>query len=623
MSPLIDLHTRTLLATQPSASASTSNMPRRVVLVLCIVFGILLACLIVAMSIFLARRHKRRKRDTATLNMQREASFIAGTPSVADIIAPPRPSRRPSARTTRIVLPSPELGSVFHLDMVPNMARRASSMCYPAGRRTPGSRPRSGSAPMLQSPSPHYESLFSGTSTVVATPELGKYDTPLRVLNPSPHVSTSTIGTQVQKPAPIYYAGFNSSKERLVSSAASADSLFSGSTTTPPLSPSGTWSHSGTNRVESPAEIIAASGVPPSPHIAVECYEMPTNLVDPELTPRAKHPLSSPPPPERWEPPLGTTGSPVTLSRFPFRFSADGPSPPSLPSITYDPPVLGHQVYGLGFNQSRSRQSLSGQSTPSLKLKIHHSASDEIIAIAFAPQTINLRAVSDAVRGRLGKYHSILYLDISIMPPAKAATIPTRKRNRKRKRRAASSSSSSSDSSSSSEDESPQVTTIPVSSAGATARVIAQQDDSDSDSDSDSSASETSSTVRSTSPQPTAATESLPKSKRRDSHSPSPPPTNLPSFLPPPGTDNACQREEELKARFRRFWMASVADGFRADLEELHKEPNLTESRLSLLIDSLASGADVFMSAPAGNSGRGLESISGINEMEVVLDGTT
>lgn len=439
MSPLIDLHTRTLLATQPSASASTSKMPGRVVIILCIVFGILLACLIVAMSIFLARRHKRRKRDTATLNMQREASFIAGTPSVADIIAPPRPSRRPSARTTRIVLPSPELGSVFHLDMVPSMARRASSMCYPTGRRTPGSRPRSGSAPMLQSPSPHYESLFSGSSTVVATPEPGKYDTPLRVLNPSPHVSTSTVGTQVQKPAPIYYAGFNSSKERLVSSAASADSLFSGSTTTPPLSPSGTWSHSGTNRVESPAEIIAASGgrplnrslsqqsaliVPPSPHIAVECYEMPANLVDPELTPRAKHPLSSPPPPERWEPPLGTTGSPVTLSRFPFRFSADGPSPPSLPSITYDPPVLGshtedltprisqssqshltvpgHQVYGLGFNQSRSRQSLSGQSTPSLKLKIHHSASDEIIAIAFAPQTINLRAVSDAVRGRLG-----------------------------------------------------------------------------------------------------------------------------------------------------------------------------------------------------------------------------
>ncbi|EUC66583.1 ribosome-assembly protein [Rhizoctonia solani AG-3 Rhs1AP] len=211
------------------------------------------------------------------------------------------------------------------------------------------------------------------------------------------------------------------------------------------------------------------------------------------------------------------------------------------------------------------------------------------------------------------------------MPLAKAATIPTRKRNRKRKRRAASSSSSASSSaSSSSEDESPQVTTISVSGPAATPKVIVRQDDSDSESDSDDSASSTSSSsVRSTSPRVAVAPESIPKPKRRrDSHSPSPPPTDLPSFLPPAGTENARKREEELKVRFRKFWMASVADGFRADLEELHKEPNLTESRLSLLIDSLASGADVFMSAPAGNSSRGLESISGVNEMEVVLDGT-
>jgi ribosome assembly protein 3 len=85
--------------------------------------------------------------------------------------------------------------------------------------------------------------------------------------------------------------------------------------------------------------------------------------------------------------------------------------------------------------------------------------------------------------------------------------------------------------------------------------------------------------------------------------------------------------------------MASIADGFRNDLEELHKvrnlvlpavarklmlsgqEPNLTESRLSLLIDSLASGADVFMARPSGSANRGLESVSGANEMEIVLDG--
>ncbi|QRW16202.1 ribosome assembly protein [Rhizoctonia solani] len=193
------------------------------------------------------------------------------------------------------------------------------------------------------------------------------------------------------------------------------------------------------------------------------------------------------------------------------------------------------------------------------------------------------------------------------MPLAKAATIPTRKRNRKRKRRAASSSSSSaSSSSSSSEDESPQTFGFRVRLFIFILRF-----------------SESSSSVRSTSLQAAATTHALPKPKRRDSHSPSPPPTALPSFLPPSGTEGSHKREEELRARFRSFWMASVADGFRADLEELHKEPNLTESRLSLLIDSLASGADVFMSGPSGTSRGGLESISGINEMEVVLDGTT
>jgi len=54
--------------------------------------------------------------------------------------------------------------------------------------------------------------------------------------------------------------------------------------------------------------------------------------------------------------------------------------------------------------------------------------------------------------------------------------------------------------------------------------------------------------------------------------------------------------------------MASVADGFRDDLEEIRKEPNLGTARLSLLIDSLASGAEVFTSA------------SGVDEMEVVLE---
>jgi len=73
------------------------------------------------------------------------------------------------------------------------------------------------------------------------------------------------------------------------------------------------------------------------------------------------------------------------------------------------------------------------------------------------------------------------------------------------------------------------------------------------------------------------------------------------------------QDEQVLKDRFRKFWMASVADGFKDDLEQIRKEPGLTTSRLAMLIDSLASGADVYNSSAAAGS-------SSVNEMEVVLD---
>jgi len=58
--------------------------------------------------------------------------------------------------------------------------------------------------------------------------------------------------------------------------------------------------------------------------------------------------------------------------------------------------------------------------------------------------------------------------------------------------------------------------------------------------------------------------------------------------------------------------MSAVAEGFGDDLEEIRKEPNLGTSRLALLVDSLASGADVFTS-------RGGQGEDEINEMEVVL----
>lgn len=76
--------------------------------------------------------------------------------------------------------------------------------------------------------------------------------------------------------------------------------------------------------------------------------------------------------------------------------------------------------------------------------------------------------------------------------------------------------------------------------------------------------------------------------------------------------------------------MGSVADGFRDDLEQIRKvsyatsaaffvwrftdlkEPHMTTSRLSLLIDSLASGADVFTSSSTKSNN--------VNEMDIVLN---
>jgi len=59
-----------------------------------------------------------------------------------------------------------------------------------------------------------------------------------------------------------------------------------------------------------------------------------------------------------------------------------------------------------------------------------------------------------------------------------------------------------------------------------------------------------------------------------------------------------------MKDRFRQFWMASVSDAFKEDLEDIRKEHDFGATRLGLLIDALAGGAEVF--EPRG-------------EMEVVL----
>ena len=80
--------------------------------------------------------------------------------------------------------------------------------------------------------------------------------------------------------------------------------------------------------------------------------------------------------------------------------------------------------------------------------------------------------------------------------------------------------------------------------------------------------------------------------------------------------------------------MASVADAFKDDLEEIRKvskllsmyacsslifylqEPNLTTSRLAMLIDSLAAGGDVLTSSR-------VEPDSSMTEMEIVLEHNT
>ncbi|KAF9446801.1 hypothetical protein P691DRAFT_159661 [Macrolepiota fuliginosa MF-IS2] len=196
------------------------------------------------------------------------------------------------------------------------------------------------------------------------------------------------------------------------------------------------------------------------------------------------------------------------------------------------------------------------------------------------------------------------------MPPAKAAKPAARKRTRKRKRRAASSSSSSSSSdSSSSEDESPSKIIRTVTKV---TKPVEESSESESDSESsDSSSSESEASIPPSTSRATAVKPAAPQksAKLRRSPSPSPPPAEIPSFLPSRDDPNAEEKEKQLKEKFRKFWMSSVADGFRDDLEEIRKEPNLGPGRLALLIDSLASGAEVFS----------LKTDDGVTEMDVVM----
>lgn len=145
-----------------------------------------------------------------------------------------------------------------------------------------------------------------------------------------------------------------------------------------------------------------------------------------------------------------------------------------------------------------------------------------------------------------------------------------KKRTRKRKRRVASSSSSSSDSESDSSSSS--ATSAPVVRRQIPPKPLVQQASKDS-SDSEESSSSDSSDASSSSSSSTAPVRAKPSAApevRSRERSPSPPPTTnaIPPFLSP---EDPSQGDAVLRARFKKFWMASVADAFKNDLEELRK----------------------------------------------------
>ena len=160
-----------------------------------------------------------------------------------------------------------------------------------------------------------------------------------------------------------------------------------------------------------------------------------------------------------------------------------------------------------------------------------------------------------------------------------AATKIARKRNRKRKRRVASSSESSSSSSSESgsagsEDEKPA--TVKLKTKPPAELVVSEHSSSSSESDSNSSSDQESNNQEADVEMADALIPPIEKSDKRErvvySRSPSPVPVSHPSFLPtkPDGSVDT-ESEQQLKDRFRKFWMQSVADAFQDDLVQIHK----------------------------------------------------
>ena len=128
-----------------------------------------------------------------------------------------------------------------------------------------------------------------------------------------------------------------------------------------------------------------------------------------------------------------------------------------------------------------------------------------------------------------------------------------------------SSSSSEEDSSSSSSDAStPKKTvTIPVRHPKPSENVDADKDDVSSSSDESQDYSDE---EHIDIPMPSSKPGHSELPLQRGSPSPQPN-VDIPPFIPP----DAPESEQALKDKFRKFWMASIAEGFKDDLEEIRK----------------------------------------------------
>jgi ribosome assembly protein 3 len=173
--------------------------------------------------------------------------------------------------------------------------------------------------------------------------------------------------------------------------------------------------------------------------------------------------------------------------------------------------------------------------------------------------------------------------------------VAARRRNRKRKRRVASSSSSSASISSDSSDGQVALKIKrPIENPPSSSSSDSSSPTSDSESSRDDHGEMPHAPALSTQEQASSsrgAPSSVQQTPRR-SPSVTPPPAPIPSFLPskisPTAGSSDDKKEQELKDRFKKFWMASVADGFKDDLDQIRKvlfchSRNLLSHELRLL----------------------------------------